>query len=168
MLQSHISTSNDPMMYDIHNSPIWKNIYSGKGPFGGDPRGLSIAFCTDGVNPFSHNRVQYSMWPMMITLLNLPRVVRNSFGNIFLLGIIPGNGCQEPKNLNPYLEVFVDEMVQLSNKTLYDAYQHAPFQLKLELLLYVLDYPGLGKVLKMSGSGAYKGCMWCDIKGIHD
>jgi len=97
MLQSHISTSDDPMMYDIHNSPIRKNIYSSKGPFGGDPRGLSIAFCTDGVYPFSHNYVQYSVWPMMITLLNFPRVVRNSFGNIFLLGIIPGNGCQAKK-----------------------------------------------------------------------
>lgn len=27
--------------------------------------------CTDGVNPFAHNKVTYSMWPIMLTLLNL-------------------------------------------------------------------------------------------------
>lgn len=43
--------------------------------------GISLAFCTDGdeVNPFS---VAYSMF----SLLNLPRQ------NIWLVGIIPGNG----------------------------------------------------------------------------
>lgn len=103
----------------------------------------------------------------MLTLLNLPREIRNDFGSILLLGIIPGNGSQEPKNLDPYLEVFIDELLLLSGSTLFDAYQSAPFQLKVDVLLYVLDYPGLGKALNMSGSGAYKGCMWCDIKGTH-
>lgn len=74
----------------------------------------------------------------------------------------------KPKNLDPYLEVVVDEFLQLSGgTTLYDAYQGAPFKLKTEILLYVLDYPGLGKVMKMSGSGAYKGCLWCEIKGTY-
>ena len=27
-----------------------------------------------------------------------------------------------------------------------------------------MDYPGIRKVFKVSGSGVYKGCMWCDIK----
>lgn len=58
-------------MYDIHDSPAWKSAYSTDGIFDGDHRGLSFAFCTDGINPFSHNRVAYSMWPIMLTLLNL-------------------------------------------------------------------------------------------------
>ena len=65
------------------------------------------------------------------------------------------------------MEVFIDELLLLSGSTLFDAYQIAPFQLKLGVLLYVLDYPGLGKALNMSGFGAYKGCMWCDIKGTY-
>ena len=168
IIQAHISIQNTAsFMHDIHDSPTWKSAYSTNGIFKGDPRGLSLAFCTDGVNPFSHNRIAYSMWPIMLTLLNLPREIRNDFGSILLLGIIPGNGSQEPKNLDPYLEVFIDELLQLSGSTLFDAYQSAPFQLKVDVLLYVLDNPGLGKVLNMSGSGAYKGCMWCDIKGTH-
>ena len=31
---------------------------------------------------------------------------------------------------------------------------------------YVLDYPGIGKVFRTMGSGAYFRCMWCDLKGI--
>ena len=167
VVQAHIGTKGmTSFMYDIHDSPIWKSTYSKDGVFKGDPRGLSLAFCTDGVNPFSHNRITYSMWPLMLTLLNLPREMRNTFGSIFLLGIIPGNGSQEPSNVDPYLEVFIDELLQLSDNTiLFDAYQNSPFRLKVEILLYVLDYRGLGKILNMSGSGAYKGCLWCDIKG---
>ena len=167
IIQSHIFTKETTsFMRDIHDSPIWKSVYSKDGIFKGDPRGLSVAFCTDDVNPFSHNRIAYSMWPLMLTLLNLPREIRNTFGSIILLGIIPGNGSQEPSNVDPYLEVFIDELIQLSDHTtLFDSYQGAPFQLKVEILLYVLDYPGLGKILNMSGSGSYKGCLWCDIKG---
>ena len=135
-------------MFDIHNSPVWAAAYSADGIFQGDCQGISLGFCTDGVNPFNHTKVVYSMWPIMMTLLNLPREKRNLFENILLLGIIPGYGTKEPKDLNPY-----------------DAYQDSTFTLKVEILIHTLDYPGIGKVLKLSGSGAYNGCVWCDIKG---
>ena len=165
-LQSHLDDLSNADIYDIHDSPVWHKAYSNAGIFKGDRRGISLTFCTDGVNPFNHVRVQYSMWPIMMTLLNLPREKRNLFGNILLLGIIPGYGTKEPKNLDPYLEVVVDEITELSGKNVYDAYQECNFNLQIEIMLYILDYPGLGKVLKVSGSGAYKGCAWCNIKGI--
>ena len=152
-------------MYDIHDSPAWKAAYSENGVFKGDKRGISLALCTDGVNPFSHAHVKYSMWPIMITVLNLPRNMRNLFSSILLLGIIPGNGNVEPKCLDPYLQVIVDELLQLNGQKIYDAYQENTFDLRIEIMLNVLDYPGIGKVFKVSGSGAFKGCMWCDIKG---
>ena len=94
------------------------DAYDKAGIFNGDSRGVSLALCTDGVNPFSHNKVSYSMWPIMITLLNLPRKFRNRFGSILLTGIIPANGTKEPKNLNPYLDILVDELIELSSATL--------------------------------------------------
>ena len=165
-IQSHLGSleSSSPLMYDIHDSPIWKSSYS---LFNGDKRGLSFAFCTDGVNPFSHNRVKYSMWPIMVTLLNLPRKCRNSVNNIFLLGIVLSNDNQEPKHLDPYLSVAVDKLLMLSSVQMYDAFRDECFQLKVEVLVYILDYPGMGKVLRMCGSGAYKGCIWCEIKGVY-
>lgn len=71
--------------------------------------------------------------------------IRYSFENIWLVRTIPGNGSKEPNSLDPYLDILVDELLAISNKEVYDAYQGAPFTLKAEILMYVLDYPGLGK-----------------------
>ena len=82
-------------IYDIHQSTAWNDAYRVGGLFGGDKRGISLAFCTDGVNPFAHNKVAYSMWPIMLTLLNLPRSMRNLFASIVLVGIVPSNGSKD-------------------------------------------------------------------------
>ena len=66
-----------------------------------------------------------------------------------LVGIIPSNKGQEPRSLNPYLNILVDELLELSGCTLFDAYQKAPFEWKVALLLYVLDYPGISKTLSI-------------------
>ena len=108
--------------------------------FNGDKRGLSFGLCTDGVNPYAHNRVSYSMSPIVLTLLNFPRSMRNSFTNLFLVGIIPGNGSKEAAHIDPYLNVLVDEMLPLTTSVFYDAYSKAPFDLKGRVLSYVLDH----------------------------
>ena len=102
------------------------------------------------MNPFSHLRTTYSMCPMVLSLLN--------FGNLFLVGIVPGNGRQEAKTIQPYLEVLVDELISLTNAELYDAYQQSTFALKVEILLHVLDYPGIAKMFNINGAAvAYPG-----------
>jgi len=86
-LQSHISSQDATTpIFDIHQSPVWKRAYDKDDIFKDDPRGISLALCTDGVNPFAHNKVQYSMWPVMLTILNLPRRLRNRFSSIMLVG----------------------------------------------------------------------------------
>lgn len=142
--------------------------YNSTGKFGGDPRGISLVMCTDGVNPFAHNKVTYSMWPLTLTMLNLPRKTGNNFASILLVGIIPGNGTKEAFNLNPYIDIMVDELLELSSSTLFDSYQNAPFKCKVAILLYILDYPGIGKVMSVVGSGGYQGCVFCDLKGEHN
>lgn len=170
VLQSHavVRESVGTSMYDIHQSDVWKRAYDPTGLFQGDHRGISLALCTDGVNPFSHNRVSYSMWPIMLTLLNLPRKLRNLFSSILLVGIVPSNGSQEPRSLDPYLDILVDELLELSCATFFDAYRNAPFECKAALLLYVLDYPGIGKVMSVIGSGGFQGCIFCKMQGVHN
>lgn len=168
IVQSHLSSSDETnnTAYDIHQSPIWKEAFGTAGIFHGDQRGIALSLCTDGVNPFSHNCVTYSMWPVVLSILNLPHQIRHSFANLLLVGIIPaGKGRKEAANINPYLEILVDELLTLSNKRLYDSYSQAPFDLKVEILLHVLDYPGMGKVFSTMGSGANHGCVWCEVEG---
>lgn len=166
VLQSHDRNIHPTVnVNDIIGSKSWCKAYSPQGFFKGEKRGVSAQLSTDGVNPFSSNKVVYSMWPIMLTVLNLPKRIRNLFSNMMLVGIIPGNGNQEPKHLDPFLEVVVDELLSLSGSTFYDGYKKAPFEFKVQLLSYVLDYPGLNKVFLSTGANALQGCMWCDIRG---
>lgn len=148
LLQSHSGekSSSDTKMHDIHDSPKWKEAYSSSGVFQGDSRGLGLSMGLDGLNPWSKNKTNYSMWPIVLGQLNLPRDKRLNFSNILLVGIIPAQTSgKEPNNLDPYLEVLLDEIMYLSSHQLYDAYRKKAFQLKVAVLLYVLDYPGIGK-----------------------
>ena len=165
LLQEHGRVPSSSSLFDLHDSPSWKNAYSDSGIFQGDSRGISFSLCSDGVNPFSHLRCNYSMWPIVLNLLNLPRRIRHQFNNMFLVGIIPANGKKEAHTIHRYLEVLVDKMLSLSNAKIYDAYKQANFDLKIEVLIYILDYPGVGKLFNIHGAGSYKGCLWCDIKG---
>ena len=161
LVQAHghpSSMASMQVMSDVHSSPAWKNAYKQEGVFRGDNRGIAFGICADGVNPFSHLHTTYSI------VLSLPRNILHKFGNLFLVGIVPGNGRQEAKTIQPYLEVLVDELISLTNAELYDAYQQS-FALKVEILLRVLDYPGIAKMFNINGAGAYKGCAWCDIRG---
>ena len=154
-----------PLIYDIHEASAWTSAYSSEGKFGSDSRGISFAMNTDGVNPYSQNRVSYSMWPIILTVLNLPRDIRYAFGNFWLVGTVPGNGNKEPNSLDPYLDILVDELLAISNREIFDAYQGAPFSLKVDILMYVLDYPGISKVFNILGANAYRACAWCEIEG---
>ena len=53
VLQSHavLRESDESSIYDIHQSTAWNDAYRVDGLFGGDKRGISLALCTDGVNP---------------------------------------------------------------------------------------------------------------------
>lgn len=136
-------------VHDIQESQAWQESYGNHGIFQGDKRGLSLSLCTDGLNPFSRERVSYSMWPITLALLNLPRRVRMMFGSMMLVGIIPGK--KEPQNTDIYLEVVVDELLQLYDSTVYDSYRNENFKLKTSILLHVLDYPGQNKVFHCQG-----------------
>lgn len=155
----------DTCMWDVHHSSTWSEVYSKDGYFEGNKAGLSYALELDGVNPYHHIGIQYSMTPIMLTLLNLPRHVRNLFGNINLVGIIPGNSKGETTNFDPFLEILVDELLFLTGCKTFCAYNNAPVDIKIKLLLYILDYPGLSKVFHQHGSGNLVGCHWCFVRG---
>ena len=83
-----------------------------------------------------------------------------------LVGIVPAQvEGKEPKSLDPYLEIVVDELLDLSEATFYDGYRRAEFTFKIDIFNYVLDYPGLTKVLSAAGPNALQGCMWCEKRG---
>ena len=160
ILQTHSFPVDDHIVYDIQHSKCWESAYHKHGVFNGDCRGIALTFCNDGVNPFSHQKWKYSMWPIVMSILNYPRKIRNKFGNLMLLGIVPGNRTKEADNLNPWtISVIKFQRIWQSS--------NAPFQLKVEILLHVLDYPGISKVFNVMRANALKGCAWCEIEDAY-
>ena len=151
IIQSHdiVKEQYAEKVSDIHQSPAWKSKYDANGPFHGDPRGVCLALCTDGTNPFSKEKVSYSMWPIMLSVLNLPPHIRNVHGSKVLAGIVPGKS--EPKNLDPYIEILVDEIMCLNGSLFFDAYKEEEFKIKFDIMMHVLDYPGQSKLFHCGG-----------------
>ena len=148
LLQSHTCEETIEVA-DIHQTETWRQRYSQEGVFKGDPRALSLAICGDGTNPFSKEKCQYSMWPIVTSILNLPARLRRQCGFLQLVGIIPGKS--EPKKLDPYLELLVDELLELNGLQVFDGYQNNWFKLQVDIFLHVLDYPGQNKMFHCQG-----------------
>ena len=137
------------VIQDIHQSDIWKSLYSADGQYHGDVRAVSFGLCTDGMNPFAKEKASYSMWPITLSILNIPNHMRTKFGSLLLVGIIPG--CKEPKDLDPYLSLVVDEIATFSNSEIFDSYNGMYFKPQGSIVLNILDYPGQNKVFKCTG-----------------
>ena len=128
--------------------------------------GCVLSFCSDGANFYKSIHIVYSMWPIMLSLLNLPIPLRKSVGGILLVGIVPGNRRKEVNNLTPYLDILVDKLLVLSEcHNFHPAYMKAPVNINVKLLQYVLDFPAIGKILQQSAAGAIKVCLLCEIQG---
>ena len=53
-----------------------------------------------------------------MSLLNLPQRLRYQFNNLLLVGIIPGP--KEPQSMIVYLDILVDELMELNSKSICD------------------------------------------------
>ena len=96
LLQRHSQIQTSNSVHNIQETQTWKEWFSKKGIFCGDPRGLALSLCMDGTNPYSKEKTSYSMWPMVVSFLNLPPNLHRLAGFLHLVGIVPGK--KEPKN----------------------------------------------------------------------
>ena len=95
---------------DIYDGRVWESFQVIDGqPFLSVPNNLCLGLNIDWFNPFSETL--YSAGAIYLTIFNLPRTERYKLENIILVGMIPGP--REPKDLNPFLKPFVDEMNEL-------------------------------------------------------
>lgn len=124
ILQEHALRPNQgDLMTDVFDCPLWKTAYAPNGLFQGNSRGLSVQLSTDGVNPFSANKICYPLWPITLSVLNWPKYCQNRFENLMLVGVISANGKEELRSVDHYLEIVVDELMALSGTSFYDGYK---------------------------------------------
>ena len=106
---------------------------------------------------------------MYVSLLNFPEDMRRSLGGTMIVGIVPptvknGKRGGEP-DIDAYLEVFVDELIQMGDTSLLLSHKRAPFDVKVRLVLFLLDFPGMAKVFHQNQQNAYRCCPTCKHEG---
>ena len=106
-LAENDSTDDPEVFTDITDGKVWRE-FNAKGFFK-SPLNLSLSLNIDWFRPFK--RTNYSVGVLYFVINNLPRTVRYKEENVILAGVIPGP--TEPKDINPFLQPIVDQLVPL-------------------------------------------------------
>ena len=98
----------DGVLCDVYDGKVWGDFqcFDDK-PFLSEEGNLALMMNMDFFQPYKH--IQYSMGAIYVTILNLPRSVRNKQENTVLVGLIPGP--HEPRHdINAFLDPFVTDL----------------------------------------------------------
>ncbi|XP_048570518.1 uncharacterized protein LOC125551358 isoform X2 [Triticum urartu] len=80
----------DGLIRHTTDAPVWKD-FDGKYPdFSKDSRNMRLLVVSDGFNPFRTMKLSYSIWPVVVILLNLPPWLCMKQHNSILSLLIPG------------------------------------------------------------------------------
>ena len=94
-------------LQDVYDGKIWSEfqVYDGR-PFLSNPLSFAFTINLDWFRPFKHSN--FSIGAIYMTIMNLPRNLRNKPENILLVGILPGPS--EPSNINGFLKPLVNKL----------------------------------------------------------
>ena len=148
------------MLNDIYDGKIWKEFQSfNDQPFLSESGNYALMMNFDYFQPYKH--IQYSLGAIYLTVLNLPRGIRNKQENVILVGLIPGPN--EPKHdLNSYLEPFVNDLLKLWDgvELNISAVNYRKI-IRCALLCVSCDLPAGRKACGFLGHAAHLGCSRC-------
>jgi len=133
----------DNVMSHPADGEAWKEFDTREPTFADDSRNLRLALATDGFNPFGNMSKQYSMWPVLLTPLNLPPWECVNPANCFMSLLIPGPKSPG-KDFDLFLEPLIEELLDLwKGVSTYDACTGRKFNLCAAVLWCIHDFPAL-------------------------
>ncbi|XP_074373660.1 uncharacterized protein LOC141714010 [Apium graveolens] len=142
------------------DAQTWKEVDARWPDFSSDPRNLRLALSSDGFNPFRSCNLDYSCWPVLMSIYNLPPWLCMKRKYIMLCLLISGP-TQPGNDIDVFLQPLIDDLKKLwHGKQVYDAYKNEQFLLRGILLWTISDYPPYGN---LSGNiiKGYNGCPIC-------
>ncbi|XP_074283081.1 uncharacterized protein LOC141607631 [Silene latifolia] len=150
------------------DSTQWKTIDHLFPEFGSEARNLRLGLCTDGMNPFGSLSSQWSTWPVLLTIYNLPPWLCMKRKYLMLSLLI--SGPKQPGNdIDVYLEPLIDDLKLLWDEgvEVYDAYHGETFNLRAMIFCTINDFPAYGNLSGYTVKGA-KACPICEEDTIYD
>eukprot|EP00889_Picochlorum_renovo_P007406 jgi/Picre1/34436/NNA_001904.t1 len=125
---------------------------------------IVIELFTDGFSPF--NRSAYSIWCVLMRILNLPPELGKKYRNIYPLMIV--DGPKEAESIDQYLGMIVKDIEDICSgegETLYDAARKSHIRTKVFLLCSAQDTRALRLVAKHDETPSQWPCHMCKIFG---
>lgn len=153
--------TDDGWMTHPRDGQAWKHLDDSYPEFAAEPRNVRIGLCSDGFSPFGKFGRQYSCWPVIICVYNLPPGLCMKEPYLFLSLIIPG-----PKNPGRDIDVFlrplIDELKDLWNIGVetFDASREQNFNMRVALMWTISDFPAYGMLSGWSTHGRLA-CPYC-------
>lgn len=148
------------VLQDIYDGKIWREFQSYKGkPFLSESGNYALMLNLDFFQPYKH--VAYSVGVIYMTVMNLPRNLRNKQENVILVGIIPGP--HEPHHdLNTYLKPLVSDLLKFWHGVeLNVPCLNSTKKISCALLCVSCDLPAGRKVCGFLSHSAHMGCHRC-------
>ena len=121
----------------------WRVIDFKNQTFADEPRNLRFALSTDGMNPFGNMSSSHSVWPMLLTIYNVPPWLCNKRRYMMMLVLISGS-CQPGVNIDVYLRPLIDDFKELWKEEgirVYNGFRKEHFNLCAMLFTTITDIP---------------------------
>ncbi|KAL8114339.1 hypothetical protein AgCh_021260 [Apium graveolens] len=121
------------------DAQTWKEVDARWPDFSSDPRNLRLDLSSDGFNPFRSYNLDYSCWPILISIYNLPPWLCMKRKYIMLCWLISGP-TQLGNDIDVFLQPLINDLKKLwHGKQVYDAYMNEQFLLRGILLWTISD-----------------------------
>ena len=105
-----------------------------------------MGIALDGVNPFSIQNTQYSLWPVIVINYNIPPYMSIKKQHMMLTLLVPGKF--QVKNMDTYLQPLIEECKSLCNgfvmRDISRPIQECNFKFHGIICWTMHDYPSLG------------------------
>lgn len=105
-----------------------------------------------------------NIWPILLSIVELPYKLRRYFRNIVLGGL--WCGCDKP-DWNIFLESFIEQMNMISAKMIKIKYENRNIFLKFNIIALIADLPAKASILNCKQFNGDYGCILCLQKGIY-
>ncbi|CAB5336227.1 unnamed protein product [Rhizophagus irregularis] len=159
----YITREDDDAIGDVFDGSQYKYL-SQEGYFQ-DDHDIALLGSVDGYQLFKQKCDD--CWIVLFINTNLLPHQRVKKENLLITSIIPVP--KAPKNFNSFMKPIVEELCLLNDGVeCYYGATNENFLLKVTVLSWSGDTPGLSKLACLTGHNSYMACRYCDLQGIYN
>jgi hypothetical protein len=157
------------VMTDIWNGNLVKHLRS-KTVEAGAPiltrkEDIALMLSSDGSKVFK-TRSAFHIWPIILTIANVPPKDRVKRENQILVGLVPGPG--QPTCMDTFLRPLINELKALEKGiSAWNGFQLQEVNQRAYLITVGADTKGRELLMGTTGINSYNYCFYCKARGVH-